>query len=553
MRRRKRRIKTSRKKVLPKNIEQQVDAYIDALQKYNKKLPHPRDQKNYPFLSYFFKHFIEDQNSRALEIDSREYDNVLKIANNQLPVKTLWILCIDGRVLSVLEHGATAGVGNSLQVPGGILREFVRGKDGLLKLKNDSHFANLITKVLAQSKIDVIAEVFDSHIGCAARMAEEQVKGRNRPDMGLYADISHKAQMAGATKAFVKRVFGDSKKVLTILTSFDPHTGYLYMGLGSPYARSVVEKNGKAYTKELIDKLVKEGKVISTEALVEDQSLRKVFEAHDFPLDWRAQYVKSAKYFWEAIASMKKTLLPILQKKILAIYPDLARSDQLAKLELEERAMLLLTNAFSGYLHNKDHKHHSRTREKEEHGAHYPYGVHKEEGIKVSEGGFPPYNVSMFAVQSSVEKNLPANIEISASLLRKNRSEGRVVDPTKNFTEPLEFAQASLPLVVQEIVRDAILEDEWEKLGKTDWSDMPEEWNSMSDNEFFDYLHTKENIPFGVARGINNLRRRMAVLYDPFNPISSRLIEQYKVALPVVADKFRRIRFLVPFVKLGFS
>lgn len=536
-----------RKKTLPlKHLDRQIDRYIDSLQKYNKKLPHPRVRENYPFLRYFFKHFVEDQNARAQEIDSREYDKILKIANSQFPIKTLWILCIDGRVLSVLEHGASAGVGNSLQVPGGILREFVRGKDGLLKLKDDSHFANLVTKVLTQSRVDVIAEVFDSHVGCAARMVEEQVKGRNRADMGLYADISHKAQMAGATKTFVKRVFGDTKRVITILTSFDPHTGYLYMGLGSSNARSIVEKNGKAYTKELINKLVATGKVISTEVLVKEPLFHKTFEAHDFPLDWKTQYIKSAKYFWEAIASMKKTLLPIVEKKALAIYPDLARANDLVNLELQERAMLLLTNAFSGYLHNKDHKHHTKI-------PHYPYGVHKEEGIKVTEGGFPPYKLSMFAVQGSEEKNLPANIEISASLIRKNRAEGRVTDPTNNFTSPEDFTQASLPLIVQEIVRDSLTENEWGKLGKVDWSDIPEDWEQMTDNEFFDYLHTKGNIPFGVARGINNLRRRMAVLYDPYNPISSRLIEQYKVSMPVVADKFRRIRFLVPFVKLGFS
>src|SRR3989338_269804 len=92
------------KKVLPRHIARQIDTYIDLLQQYNKKLPHPRVRENYPFIRYFFKHFIKDQNARAMEIDSLMYDNVLKIANAQFPVKTLWILCIDGRVLSVLEH-----------------------------------------------------------------------------------------------------------------------------------------------------------------------------------------------------------------------------------------------------------------------------------------------------------------------------------------------------------------------------------------------------------------------------------------------------------------
>ncbi len=535
--------------ILSKTLDAQIERFVGVLQAHNRKFPHPRPKKNYPFLSYFFKNFVADQNARALEISLPSYEKIKKLANQQFPVRTLWNLCIDGRVLSILAHGATAGVGSGVRVPGGMLREFVRGKDGKLFLAPDSDFAILLKRALQESKKNVLAEVFDSHIGCAARLAEEQLKGKDPLDDGLFADVSHKMQMAQASIAFAKHVFGDEKNLIVILTSFDPHSGFLYMGLETNEALIyTLNRGNNAYTQEILDRLTNFGKIISTEQLASEEEIEKIFSKYRFNLEWKTKYVKSATLFWEAIASMKKAVFPIIHKKLHRAYPHLTKNNTLAEIELEERSMLLLTNAFSGYLHNVEGKGGGEGIHK-----HYPYGIHNEEGIKVSEGGYPPYDISMFTVFSFEEKNLPTSIQLAVALVRDNRKKVRIVDGSLTFTEVVEFTQASVPIVVSEIVRDFLSEREWEKLSAIDWKDMPETWDIMTDDEFYMYLHNKDIRQFNVALAINNLRRKMMVMYDMHSPISSRIIEQYSVALPIIVSRNRKVRFIVPFVKLGFS
>lgn len=528
--------KKNKRNLLSTVLDFQIERFIGLLEVYNKKLPHPRNKKIYPFLRHFYKQFIIDQNKRALEISTPLYQKIKILANEQFPVKTLWNLCIDGRVLGILMHGASAGVGRSVRVPGGMLREFVRGKNGKLMLEKSSDFAMLLKRALEKSQNDIVTEVFDSHIACATRLDEENLKGKYPKDSGLLADVSHKMQMAQAAISYVQEVFNGEKTLLVIQTSFDPHRGSLYMGLETQDALLYVYKNGNAYTPEVLEKLTELGKIISTEELVSEKEIEEVFEKYKFSLSWEKKYIKSAKLFWESISAMKKTLTPFIEKKLLRIYPKLYKNDKITKIEMEERTMLILTNAFSLYLHNHL----------------YPHGQHKEEGVKVGESGYPPYNISTFSVFSFEEKDLPNSIQLATSLVRTNRKESRVLDNSRNFDDSISFAQAPVPIIVLEIVWDTLSDKEWQKLQSIDWKDMPENWDTMTEDAFLDYLSNKGILQLGVGIAINNLRRKLSVMYEIHSPISSRLIEQYSVALPVITSGNRKIRLVIPFVKLGF-
>jgi hypothetical protein len=539
-------------------LQKQIDQLIDSLEAYNKKLPHPRESKNYIYLRQFFKNFIRDNNNRATEVESDEYKKVRKFADSLLPVKIFWNLCIDGRVRSVLLHGASAGVGSSIKEPGGIIREFVRGSDGQLTLKEDSDFAHYLDRAYTMNNLDAVSEVFDSHLGCAARLQEERLKGREPGDSGLYADVSHKLQMAQATGRYVAQRFGNDKRIHLIQTSFDPQSGFMYMGLELKNAHDVASKNGKSFTEAVLMSLVKDNKIIFTGDMVQDEKIKQLFEKHLFTPDWKSNYVYTANEFWKAIAALWEPLHPIFAKKVKSVFPDFEERKKDTQEALDTRIFLLMTNAFSGFIHNKIPSVHYDSA-----GPHnepmagsvhtYPYGVHDEQGIRVSEGGYAPYKISMFTVFSHSEASLPANIELAATLVRNNRREGRVHDQSGIFNDAQEFAEASLPMIVQEIVRDDITDEEWKALAAIDWSDLPSNWEAITDDEFFDYLKTKEMNRFDVGIGINNLRKRMALLYYPYYAISSRLIEHYTVPLPVVADTYKRNWLVMPFVKLGFA
>ena len=529
------------------SIDNQIDGFIDAIEEYNHKRLYPRRRQDYTYLRFIFKAFVKDQNKRALDISTASYRKILQVAYRQFPMKTMWNLCIDGRVLAILAHGAPARVGSSIRVPGGMLREFIRGEDGRLKLEEGSQFAKLLTAAFERFDTSSIAEVFDSHLGCTARLSEEQLKGRSPSDSGLLADVSHKKQIAAATVAYVAEKFGKTKTVLTIQTSFDPHSGFMYMGLETEAAFSYGVGEGEGFTTDVLKKLVHMGKIISTEALVEEPRIKSIFDRYVFPLDWKDNYVKSAARFWDAIADLKEKLAPILEQRLKLVYRQLSLRSKAAEEELDERALLLLTNAFSGYLHHL-------TVEKEPHHTHfYPYGLHREEGVKVSEGGYPPYGISMFVVFSLEENDLPSSIELATSLVRSNRLEGRVADRAHVFANDQQFAEASVPVIVQEIVRDSLKDTQWQNIGKISWDDLPKHWEDMTDEKFFNYLAGKGDMHYGLMRGINNLRKRMAMLYEPGTATSAFLVEHYKVALPMIVDRFRRNWFVVPFVKLGFA
>jgi hypothetical protein len=541
---------TSKIAEITTRLTKQVDTYIDKLELYNDRSPNERRRAkgDYKFLRDFYLRFFTDRNLRAVAVLSPEYKEVAELARKQFPVSTYWNLCMDGRVKTVLTNGATAGVGASIRVPGGILREFVRGSDGKFKLLKTSNFALLLTQALNTSDRNTIAEIFDSHVGCAARGVEEEARGRALSDSGLLSDVLHKKEMLQAMEEFVREMYGGTKKVIAIQTSFDPHEGYLYMGLETEVAIAVAKSNAVRKTEDSgsmhrweygndeLDALVSSEKVISTKQLANNEVIAKIFDKYAFPPKWATDYVLSAKHFWESIASMSPDVLPVIHKKLLAIYPHLENKNN--KTELNERAMILLSSAFIYYIHNLDGK--------------YPYSEHREECIKISRGGYPPYEISAFVLLGSDEKNLSANIELSALLVRKNRTNGRVVDRSHTFQDKGIFSQAPIPLIVQEVLDVSLDYKEWDFLADISWEDLPDNWDALTDREFFSYLESKGDIHIKVAIGLNNLRRRMAILFDPDQVTAGRMVSHHKVAIPVMVDKNRINHFLVPFVKLGF-
>lgn len=529
-------------------VKQQISQFLNLLEDYNAKRPSPRPHEDYTFLRDFFPKFVDDHNGRIEEIELKEYQKALKLALEQFPHKPFWVLCMDGRVLTVLIYGGSAGIDDSIRVPGGILREFVRGKDGKFHLQKDSVYARLLKQALDNSPTGAIAEIFDSHVGCAARKAEEASRGRYPADDGLLTDVLHKKQMLDAAWDFVQAEYKGAKRIFTIQTSFDPHTGFLYMGLATDDAIRYAKEHGNIYIEDVLSQLVKDGKIIFAKEIAEDQIIKKLFTKHDFNLAWNTNYTESAQKFWHAVAKMKQDAFPIIEKKLEAVFPYLKDQNSTdVKDELALRSILLLANAFSGYLENKHPEVIARHQ--------YAYGVHEEEGIKITEGGFPPQHVSTFSVFSLIEKKLPAHLELAALLVRSNRLAERIHDHSGNFTDSREFAKAPIPVVMQEIIRDdRLLDADWEALSEIDWSDLAWiNWDHMTYEEFDNYIESKGKIAQPIANAMIKLKRKMGIIFDAQRTISHHLVNHDQVVLPVLTDHARRIRVVLPFVKLGFE
>lgn len=555
------RVTTVENRLLPERLKGQVFSFIARLEEYNQSLPPEvrRKPEDYAYLRYFFPAFIADRNSRAEEVKSPEYIDVAERARSMLPMTTLAVMCMDGRVKMIHAFGFSADVGSAIRKPGGLLKEFVRGKDGKLKLDRDSTFAKQLGAVM--QKGEATAEIYDSHYACAAREKEEKAKGKKPSDKGLFSDVLHKKEMAEATKAYVVENGMDSRNLATIQTTFNPITGYMYMGLETDdaieFARKESGDGDPVYSKDVLGKLIKEGLIISNGVLIDNPAIRKVFDEHFFQVSWKDDYVNSAKRFWDSIASMRDSVLPIFKRNLVAIYSDLHSDDRVTRRELEERAMLLLSNAFNAYLHNRDHneaQYLDMSDEDYEKQQHYVYDSHREQGIKVSRGGHPVYNIPMLVIDSEDKESMASDVEFGGGIVRENRDEERITDASGIYTTPDKFASAPVPVVVQEIISDSrITAAEWDALSQIDWTGLENQpWDTWSTTEFTKYVNEKGKLIGPILTALDNLRLNMATLFNRRSQSSAHLLTHIKVALPIICGPDRETYAAVPFVKLGY-
>lgn len=560
-------------KYFPEHLQNQLDDTMQLYRKYNEKLPESlqRSERDFTFIEHFYASFLLDRNRRAADIEQERYQQIIEKARTILPARTFFVLCMDGRVKIIHTNGLSADTASAIRTPGGMLDEFIR-IDGQLTLQENSPFAKML--IDSSQKGTCISQVFDSHYTCAARKGEEAATGHYPSDSGLFRDVIYKKEMAQAAKKFLQEN-SDCKNVSFFQTTFNPVTGYLYMGLERDEAQQFAQDKAKQkalregrdveraakhaeYSKEILKELITDGRIISTGQLITDEKIRAAFDRESFDIDRINKYVESAEKFWNKIEILWGELLPTLKEKLLKIYPDLASDQENSNEELEERAILLLTNAFNTYLVNRKHNE-MQYLDMDDHEyekmGHYLFGVHNEAGVKVSEGGHPPYEIPMFVIYSNDIENLSERIELSSKLVRLNRIEGRVKDASGQFIDPDEFGEAPVCLVMQEIVRDAdnlsINNVDWKKLEKINWDDMPKDWDISDDEEFRKYLVAKGIGDVLLTDGILRLRKKMARIYDPSQETATHLRDLYKTVLPIICNDHRKTHAIIPFLKVA--
>lgn len=536
---------------IPDRLKPQVSHLLAMLSDVNKSRRYPRPPEEEKFIADFFRRYLEERYRRSAEVNSPEVREAVAIASKLFPYPVYGVLCIDGRVLPPLVAGLMAKFGGFMRLPGGDLQEFVRGRDGELALIRDSHFAQLIDRTFEKHPVKI--ELLDSHLSCAAKGEEESAAtGLVPKDGGLLADVERKKEIASAMKNYVaKRHPG--MRIIPVQFSFDPHNGFGYMGLETDYSIKKARRT-EGFTHEVLAGLCEEGKIISTEKFSKLPEVRAAFgqwtKAFELDkkdrdgysvFDWARHYAKSALGFWKAVQAMAPQLLPVLLDEVLEIYPELAGKSEECRNEAKERAVLLLANAYSGYLNNL---------------TKYVYGEHDEACVVVTEKEHGPFpGIRTFSVFSGDLKNMPANTVFASRIVRKNRETGRITAP--NYPAPskhTDYIKAPVPVVVHAIVHDEVAPKAWEVLEKVDWTDMEEiRWRDMRSSDFFEYLVRKlPNLPATVALGINRLREKMAFLYDPEKASARHFIDGNLVALPMVVDKNRCPHGIIPFIKKGF-
>jgi hypothetical protein len=525
---------------LDEGMQAQLDRYVAAIRITDERRAERRADvaRETAMLAFKFARFITSRNQRVTDLHSAELLESMRIKNKLFPYGApKLVLCVDGRVLPKFFAGMH---GNALRVAAAEITEFVASKkDGHLVLPANSPFGRMVLRAIDNGQ--VVTEVLDSHIGCAARgRAEEETTGVKPADGGLRKDVIRQRQKARSLVEFAQEHQGT---IIPIQTSFDPHSGYMYMGLEKEECLTDSAESG--YTADKLRKLVRDNKIIWTQQLLDEGLgiVRRIFEENGFDIDYLTDYRQSSLSFWrgmEAMCNNGHTILDLIEAKLKAVYPRLSQHEH--QKELRQRAVLLLANTYNAFLHNQR--------------GHYPYGEHDESVIVVTRSEKGPFESARpFSVYSEAP-NLSENVLLTQRLVRGNRRAGRLSEVEKTRAHELypdaeQYAEAAVPLVTFE--RLASIPADLPTIQNTDWTDLLDtDWQNMSDEEFLIYLQGKiPNISLASADTLNRLRHRAIKLVQPGAPATELVLNGGIVPLWTVAGPDREILALIPFLAVG--
>ncbi|MCL5970555.1 MAG: hypothetical protein M1450_03580 [Patescibacteria group bacterium] len=545
---------------VPEGICRQIDAFLTPLMQANEIRPQydRREISEYDYIRHNIMTYVAERNARALEINTPEYQDVVRLADSIIPVKTFGVDCMDERDDATRKFGFSAKISGIMRVPAANIKEFIRGVKQKIELLKNSKFAQVIDALCERNNI--FAEVINSHLGCAARKLIEEENIGELEDDGLLRDVLEKRQMADAMREYVATKYGDEKTVLPIQTSFDPHSGFIYMGLETDEALDFAVQSAQGaqpvYSKAVRKELVASGKVLSTRLLA--FRLSDIFNQYQFKPDWNSHYKETAINFWNNIAAMKDIVLPAIKSEVLKVYGHLNTDSEIAQKELEERAVLLLTNAYSGFLHNphgvveveSDDGH-------EDHG--YQHGEHNGVYIATVENIYGPYPTPNFVVSNYSMDEVSERTRLAMRLIRGNRKAGRTIDASGIFEDQDRFEKVSVTDFMVQINRGMHPEHYRRILENVDWSDLPKDWDEMNTREFSDYFIRIAQraglnfVPGELIISLDELREKMKIVCSKESSMSRAAVDQNLVVVPVLVGANRQVLGIVPFIKTGYS
>lgn len=515
------------------NISQYIRSFSSVHKKYTKN--HKK------FLHFSLKRFVELRNERVDDLLSKEIRRSTKIESELFSLGLpKMLLCVDGRVLAKLVASLHEG---GIRTPAADNIEF------LPSMKGDSLFLSegRLTQFIKErfSLYESMIFFLDSHLHCAARKASSiDICGHDLKDDGLLDDIVQKKKMADALVGYVEKTFGKKKKIFPIHTSFDPHTGFLFMGLEK---EDVLEDSRivcEGFTEGNLMALSEEKKILSTFLWAQKNGLLfDLFTSFVFELDYEKSYCQSTLQFWENVKKISLHALPRIVKELLAVFPNLSGK----KLELRERSVFLLANAYTAFLLN-----HVKNG--------YSYAKHDESVIVITPGDRGPYVSFRSFTVDPVNANLSSVLKFIEGLIRSNRAERRCSREERGVIDTLfkenyeDFVQSPVPVFFFQKIEKAVSQAWIEKIEKVDWSDMPQlPWMYMSRKEFAVYLKKKlPGIPTALMNPLHLLRKNAQEIFRPGLPATQDFLLGKLCPIFALRSQEQRIIAIIPFLMRGY-
>lgn len=513
-----------------------MQRYIEAFEKVHGK----RSDTEVSFLSSSLENFVVSRNDRAQDMLSEEVLESIQIEQRLLPCglpRTM--LCVDGRVLAKLVASLHGG---AIRTPAADNAEFLPSSSGDTLFLSEGELA----RVLRDAFLDrpVVTLVLDSHLHCAARKAlSTEIRGEVPSDDGLLDDIARKRKMAEALRRFVRKNFDSEKRLILIHTSFDPHSGYLFMGLEKENVVNDARVIRDGFTEEVLSYLVDEGKILSTERWSrEGGMLFDVFSEHGFEFDYESEYRTSTLLFWRNLEEISKKALSFVNREVIRVFPELRDDSNV----LRERSTLLLANAFTAFLLNRR--------------SEYPYSEHDESVVVVTSGDRGPYDRMRSFSVDPYNPNLSFVIKFVEGLIRNNRIAKRSSAVESKIIAELfsdsskDYVLSAVPVFFFQKLEQPCSSEIARILGDTDWSDIATlPWMDMSPEDFRSYIERKvPQLSDDVKEKIELLRRDARAIFQPGLSATDDLL--FGRLLPVFALRSfeHEIIALFPFLAKGY-
>ncbi len=512
-----------------------------------KRVPEAEEIRRLAMILFKVVQFIYSREQRVVDLHSPEMKAIVALKERLFPmgIPFLW-LCIDGRCLSKLFAGLH---GKAIHTPAAQNpSEFLALSDGSGFLLKEGEFTDMLRHALSQRPR--LAEFLDCHIGCAAQaLHERECNGVESPDAGLREDIMTKMAMARAIRTYVSAKYGDPNKIATFITSFDVNTGFMFVGLDEVVEDERVAEHG--FTKQILEELVAEGRVISTASLVLDPAIREAFEQRYFDVNYAADYLSSTAKFWQAMEEIAPELLPKFEHHVRRVHPHLAHGDRAD--DLRQLAMVLLANCFNGYLHSFDPDGSARP---------YPYAEHEESVISVTVSPQGPFDRAVAFSVYPKDPQISDYLHLALGIIMGNRRAGRMSHFEKEALKQVysNGDRAAFNYPVPAFFFERLLampaEDELRQIREVDWSrilDWP--WRTMSSPEFIHVIDREllPGISATAAMAIDALRLRLAEQYTPGLSAADDLIDGRIIPVPILTGPNREVIAILPFLATGFA
>lgn len=503
------------------------------------------NSKAFEMAAFKLGQFIYAREARLADIQSPEVQMAIQIKRSLFPhCVPNFVVCMDVRVrpkLIACLHG------HAFCTPAGdIKNEFLPRKNnrGELFLVPGS-FSIMLDEAFKTQ--DVVNEIFDSHLHCAAGgLRANDFHAMEVVDNGLRDDVVRKTQMKNAAIEYVDQKYGEQKRLFVFQTSFNPVNGYCYLGLDKEECLNDERVIVHGYTDEILGNLVDEGKILFTKKLGAIEEIKELFSQHYFDCDYLTDYRLSSFKFWDYINQMYPKLSSVIETEIKAIFDSVSADD------LKQISVFLAANAYNAFLHNFNADGSPKS---------YLYNIHNESVIAVTISEKGPFDR---ATSFSLDPNSPSlssDLVFGHGLIRKNRADGRMSSYEKEAIE--QVFDGSFRDYTNNPVLTMFFQRTWEELSaretkelmEADWSDLTNiNWVGMSDDEFRrDYLIKKiPGISAVAASAINNLRKQAASFYQPGLPSTELMLDGRIIPVWTLTNPDRKIIALLPFLINGY-